>query len=105
MDSNDIVLTEHENHVSQKGIISILEGIQAKYSYLPQHALKEVAEQTGRSRAYTAALRRRPGVSALPGDCPWHWRGAYAASSGILESREIPHERRPCQPVDPGAAG
>ena len=28
---------------------SILEDIQAKYSYLPQHALQEVAEKTGKS--------------------------------------------------------
>jgi len=37
-------------HSGQRGeLISILEDIQAKYSYLPEAALKEVAEQTGRS--------------------------------------------------------
>jgi hypothetical protein len=31
------------------GVIAMLEEIQAKYSYLPEEALKTVAEETGRS--------------------------------------------------------
>ena len=39
-----------EKHEGKQGeLISILEEIQAKYSYLPQELLREVAEQTGRS--------------------------------------------------------
>lgn len=39
-----------ENHRDNKGgLISILEDIQAKYSYLPQEALRIVAEKTGRA--------------------------------------------------------
>jgi NADH-quinone oxidoreductase subunit E len=39
-----------ERHEGKQGaLISILEEIQAKYSYLPQELLREVAEQTGRS--------------------------------------------------------
>ena len=39
-----------EKHRGERGeIIAILEDIQAKFSYLPQEALKAVAEQTGRS--------------------------------------------------------
>lgn len=39
-----------EKHRGERGeLISILEDIQAKYSYLPEQALREVADQTGRS--------------------------------------------------------
>jgi len=39
-----------EKHGGQRGeLISILEDIQSKYSYLPEEALHAVAEQTGRS--------------------------------------------------------
>ncbi|MBZ5498360.1 MAG: NAD(P)H-dependent oxidoreductase subunit E [Acidobacteriia bacterium] len=39
-----------EKHSGQRGeLIAILEDIQSKYSYLPEPALKAVAEQTGRS--------------------------------------------------------
>jgi NADH-quinone oxidoreductase subunit E len=39
-----------EKHVGEQGaLISILEEIQAKFSYLPEEALKAVAEKTGRS--------------------------------------------------------
>ncbi len=39
-----------EKHGGQRGeLISILEDIQAKYSYLPEDALRAVADQTGRS--------------------------------------------------------
>ena len=41
------ILDKHEG--DQGGLISILEEIQAKYSYLPEEALKAVAEATGRS--------------------------------------------------------
>ncbi len=41
------ILEKHEEDHS--GLISILEDIQSKYSYLPAEALKLVAEQTGRS--------------------------------------------------------
>jgi NADH-quinone oxidoreductase subunit E len=43
----DAILEKHSG--SNAGLISILEDIQAKYSYLPQDALQEVAERTGRS--------------------------------------------------------
>jgi NADH:ubiquinone oxidoreductase subunit E len=39
-----------EKHSGQRGeLIAILEDIQSKYSYLPEPALKAIAEQTGRS--------------------------------------------------------
>ncbi len=48
--SADIVVALIDKHRDQRGgLISILEGIQAKYGYLPESALRLVAEQTGRS--------------------------------------------------------
>jgi len=48
--SQDAVLNIIEKHKSSgDGIISILSDIQAKYSYLPEHALRLVAEKTGKS--------------------------------------------------------
>jgi NADH-quinone oxidoreductase subunit E len=41
------ILDKHGNN--HGGLISILEDIQAKFSYLPEEALKVVAERTGRS--------------------------------------------------------
>ncbi|GAG40848.1 unnamed protein product, partial [marine sediment metagenome] len=41
------ILDKHES--DRGGLISILEDIQAKYSYLPTEALKIVADKTGRS--------------------------------------------------------
>ncbi|TAL71040.1 MAG: hypothetical protein EPN82_00025 [Bacteroidetes bacterium] len=48
--NDDAVLKIVEKHNSEgDGIISILEDIQSKYSYLPENALKTVAEKTGKS--------------------------------------------------------
>jgi len=46
----DLVKALIDMHRDQRGgLISILEGIQARYSYLPESALRLVAERTGRS--------------------------------------------------------
>ncbi len=48
--SQDAVLKIVEKHKKDgDGIISILEDIQAKYSYLPDYALRTVSEETGKS--------------------------------------------------------
>jgi len=49
MSSADIsgILERHEGGYG--GLIAILEEVQAKYSYLPEEVLREVAEKTGRS--------------------------------------------------------
>jgi len=48
--SADIVAGLIEKHRDQRGgLISILEGVQAKYGYLPESALRLVADRTGRS--------------------------------------------------------
>ena len=48
--STDIVSALIEKHQNQRGgLISILEGIQAKYGYLPENVLRIVADRTKRS--------------------------------------------------------
>jgi NADH-quinone oxidoreductase subunit E len=48
--SADLVAALIDKHRDQRGgLISILEGVQAKYGYLPEKALRIVAERTGRS--------------------------------------------------------
>jgi len=49
METGDIlsILEKHEG--DRGGLISVLENIQAKYSYLPAEALKVVSDKTGRS--------------------------------------------------------
>ncbi len=48
--SADLVSAIIDRNLGQRGgLISILEGIQAKYGYLPEGALKVVAERTGQS--------------------------------------------------------
>jgi len=48
--SVDLVAALVDRHLGQRGgLISTLEGIQAKYGYLPEGALRVVAERTGRS--------------------------------------------------------
>jgi len=49
MDYNDAPITIETQEKDHDGLISILERIQAKYNYLPQEALREVSEETGRS--------------------------------------------------------
>lgn len=49
MDRSTIELQIEEMSEAQEGLISILETVQAKYSYLPEDALRVVAEKTGHS--------------------------------------------------------
>ena len=49
MESDETTAVAGHQDSEQKGLISILEEIQAKYNYLPQEALREVSEETGRS--------------------------------------------------------
>jgi NADH-quinone oxidoreductase subunit E len=46
---NDIAQIVHKHHGERGELIAILEDIQAKYSYLPEAALRAVAAETGRS--------------------------------------------------------
>jgi len=49
MGQEDIVSIVEKHKEDRGGLISILEEVQAKYSYLPQDVLKAIAEETGRS--------------------------------------------------------
>ena len=49
MTSDQISAIIEKNQTGGGGLISILEEIQAKYSYLPEDVLRMVADQTGRS--------------------------------------------------------
>jgi len=82
-----------ENHTrgSQTGLISILEDIQADYSYLPEEALRIVSEKTGRSlvdiygvatfyKAFSLKPRGKHLVSACLGTA-CHVRGGRAVAS------------------------
>ncbi len=48
MKTDDIVSIVERHATDQGGLISILEDIQARYSYLPEDALRVVADKTGR---------------------------------------------------------
>lgn len=49
MKAEDTLSIVERHQVAGDGLISILEDIQGKHGYLPEAALREVAEQTGRS--------------------------------------------------------
>ena len=78
---------------SKGGLISILEEIQAKYSYLPEDALRAVAEETGRSlidiygvatfyRAFSLKPRGKHLISVCLGTA-CHVRGGPAIAEEI----------------------
>ncbi len=79
------ILEKHQH--DHGGLISILEEIQAKYSYLPEEALRIVAEKTGRSlvdiygvatfyKAFSLKPRGRHLISCCQGTA-CHVRGAH----------------------------
>lgn len=99
MDSTQDLNVERENKESQKGIISILEEIQAKYSYLPENVLKEVAQETGRSlvdlygvatfyKSFSLKPRGRHLISACMGTA-CHVRGAKSIVQEIEQQLHI----------------
>lgn len=86
---------------SQRGgsLIAILEGIQAKYSYLPEEALREVAHRTGRSlvdvygvatfyRAFSLKPRGRHLVSVCLGTA-CHVRGGQTIAEEVYHQLGI----------------
>jgi len=93
MNSKDILDVEKKHNESQRGIISILEDIQAKYSYLPEQVLREVADQTGRSlvdiygvatfyKSFSLKPRGKHLISACLGTA-CHVRGSKAVAQEI----------------------
>ncbi len=84
--SADLVAAIIEKHSGERGgLISILEGIQAKYGYLPEEALRVVAERTGRSlvdiygvATFYKAFSLSPGASTCA-RCAWERPATSAA--------------------------
>ncbi|MCK4236959.1 MAG: NAD(P)H-dependent oxidoreductase subunit E [Candidatus Krumholzibacteria bacterium] len=92
------ILDKHDKN--QGGLISILEDIQAKYSYLPLDALKIVAEETGHSlvdiygvatfyKAFSLKPRGKHLVSACSGTA-CHVRGAPQIAKELERQLGIP---------------
>ncbi len=82
-----------KNGATKGGLISLLEEIQAKYSYLPEEALRAVAKETGRSlvdvfgvatfyRAFSLKPRGRHLVSVCLGTA-CHVRGGPAIAEEV----------------------
>jgi NADH-quinone oxidoreductase subunit E len=83
----------------QEGLISILEDIQASYSYLPAEALREVAEKTGRSlvdiygiatfyKAFSLKPRGKHLISVCLGTA-CHVRGAPVIAEKLMKELKI----------------
>ena len=92
-------IIETHGQGNQAGIISILEDIQAEYSYLPEEALRIVSEETGRSlvdiygvatfyKAFSLKPRGKHLVSVCLGTA-CHVRGGQAIASEFLRQLGI----------------
>jgi len=93
MDQAEVSKTGKDPGGRRQGLIAMLEDVQAKYGYLPQEALKQVAEKTGRSlvdvygvatfyRAFSLKPRGRHLISACLGTA-CHVRGGPAIAQEI----------------------
>lgn len=87
------------NGSSNKGLIAILEQIQAKYGYLPESKLKEVSETTGKSmvdiygvatfyRAFSLKPRGKHLVSVCQGTA-CHVRNSTAVTDEFCKKLEV----------------
>ena len=96
-DKTSGIVVKHDTDAS--GLIAILEGIQAKYSYLPKEALKTLAEKTGRSlvdiygvatfyRSFSLEPRGKHLVSVCLGTA-CHVRGGPAIAKEVEEQLGI----------------
>ncbi len=94
----DDIFTRHEGE--RGGLIALLEEIQAKYSYLPEDALRAVAEKTGRSlvdvygvatfyKWFSLKPRGRHLVSCCRGTA-CHVRGAPRVAEALEAALGIP---------------
>jgi NADH-quinone oxidoreductase subunit E len=93
MSSGSISDAPEKAHLGHGGLIAVLEGIQSKYGYLPEEALREVAESTGRPlvdiygvatfyRAFSLKPRGKHLVSVCLGTA-CHVRGGPAIAEEI----------------------
>ena len=95
--SADIVAGLIEKHRDQRGgLISILEGVQAKYGYLPESALRLVADRTGRSLVdiYASPRSTEPSASCREDDTCARSAWGPPATSAILRrwSKELQNQ-------------
>ena len=99
MTADEISTMTNEDDSTKEGLISILEKIQAKYSYLPEDALRAVAEKTGRSlvdiygvatfyRAFSLKPRGKHLVSVCLGTA-CHVRGGPAIAEEVQRQLDI----------------
>ena len=98
--SSDLVAAMVDRNLGQRGgLISTLEGIQAKYGYLPEGALREVAKRTGRPlidiygvatfyRAFSLEPRGRHLCSVCVGTA-CHVRGAPQVRDEFVQQLEV----------------
>ncbi|UCC44073.1 MAG: NAD(P)H-dependent oxidoreductase subunit E, partial [Candidatus Zixiibacteriota bacterium] len=95
MNTDDLSTIVTEDDISHGNLISILEKIQAKYSYLSEEALREVSRRTGRSlvdiyavatfyRGFSLKPRGKHLVSVCLGTA-CHVRGGPAIADAIQE--------------------
>jgi len=106
MSSTGVSDAMRKNGTGHGGLIATLEEIQAKYGYLPEEALREVAEKTGRSlvdiygvatfyRAFSLKPRGKHLVSACLGTA-CHVRGGPAIAEEISRQLKVkPGETTP----------
>jgi NADH-quinone oxidoreductase subunit E len=106
MASTGISGVQKNSRVGHSGLIAALEEIQAKYGYLPEEALRQLAEETGRSlvdiygvatfyRAFSLKPRGKHLVSVCLGTA-CHVRGGPAIAEEISRQLKIaPGETTP----------
>jgi len=95
-DVNEIL----DNNISKRGgLISVLEEIQLKYSYLPEEALRQIAEKTGRSlvdiygvatfyKSFSLKPRGKHLISVCSGTA-CHVRGAHSIAREVEQQLNI----------------
>ena len=98
-EQTDIGIAPPANGTSNKGLIAILEQIQAKYGYLPESKLKEVSETTGKSmvdiygvatfyRAFSLKPRGKHLVSVCQGTA-CHVRNSTAVADEFCKKLDV----------------
>ena len=99
MTADEISTMTNKDDSTKEGLISVLEKIQAKYSYLPEDALRAVAEETGRSlvdiygvatfyRGFSLKPRGKHLVSVCLGTA-CHVRGGPAIAEEVQRQLDI----------------
>jgi len=99
LDNVNEIVEKYDN--KKGGLISILEDIQAKYTYLPEEALRQVSEKTGRSmvdiygvatfyKSFSLKPRGKHLVSVCSGTA-CHVRGANNIAKEVEQQLNVKH--------------